>query len=137
MVEKYTLDYCLKVLLADTVAMKFTAHGFHWNVEGPDFAQYHEFFETIYVDVDSYIDPLAENIRKLDCYVPFSFQTFSDLHNVYTFFCLLLLNPIRSTPIYWSEASDGFKGKRCRRSVLQILFETHITRNIRINAVFS
>jgi len=82
MAEKYTLDYCLKVLLADTVAMKFTAHGFHWNVEGPDFAQYHELFETIYVDVDSAIDPLAENIRKLDCYAPFALQHFADLQSV-------------------------------------------------------
>lgn len=82
MATKYNLEQCLKVLLADTVAMKFTAHGFHWNVEGPDFPEYHELFETIYVDVDSAIDPIAENIRKLDAYAPFALQHFVDLQSV-------------------------------------------------------
>ena len=82
MSTKYNLEQCLKVLLADTVAMKFTAHGFHWNVEGPDFSEYHELFETIYVDVDSAIDPIAENIRKLDAYAPFALQHFVDLQSV-------------------------------------------------------
>jgi len=77
--QKYSLDYCLQVLLADAVTMKFTAHGYHWNVEGPDFAQYHELFSNIYEDVDSSIDPIAENIRKLDCYAPFALQDFVEL----------------------------------------------------------
>ena len=82
MAEKYSLEHCLKVLLADTVTMKFTAHGFHWNVEGPDFSQYHSLFSDIYLDVDSAIDPLAENIRKLDVYAPFALQHFVDLQSV-------------------------------------------------------
>jgi starvation-inducible DNA-binding protein len=80
--QKYSLDYCLQVLLADAVTMKFTAHGYHWNVEGPDFAQYHELFANIYEDVDSSIDPIAENIRKLDCYAPFALQDFVELRTL-------------------------------------------------------
>ena len=80
--QKYSLDYCLQVLLADAVTMKFTAHGYHWNVEGPDFAQYHELFSNIYEDVDSSIDPIAENIRKLDCYAPFALQDFVELRTL-------------------------------------------------------
>lgn len=72
----------LKSLLGDAVTMKFTAHGFHWNVEGQDFAQYHELFSNIYEDVDSSIDPIAENIRKLGAYAPFTLSRFSALRSI-------------------------------------------------------
>lgn len=41
----------------------------HWNVEGMMFPSYHKFFETLYQDVHSSIDPLAEEIRALGQYV--------------------------------------------------------------------
>jgi starvation-inducible DNA-binding protein len=72
----------LKVFLADAVTMKFTAHGYHWNVEGPDFSQYHELFANIYEDVDGSIDPIAEDLRKLDEYAPFTLTDFIELRSV-------------------------------------------------------
>lgn len=76
------LTDALKTTLADTVTMYFVAHGYHWNVEGEDFAQYHELFATIYEDLYSAIDPLAEDIRKLDEYAPFTLSKFIDLRTV-------------------------------------------------------
>lgn len=72
----------LKSLLADTVALKFKAHGYHWNVETDDFPQWHEKFEEIYEDMDSAIDPLAENIRKCGDYAPFRLARFAELTTV-------------------------------------------------------
>lgn len=72
----------LKVLVSDVVTFYFMAHGYHWNVEGPDFSQYHGLFSDIYEDVYGSIDPIAENIRKLDDYAPFSLQKFMDLRTV-------------------------------------------------------
>lgn len=72
----------LKSLLGDVVSLYFRAHGHHWNVEGEDFAQYHELFETIYEDVYSSIDPLAENIRKLGDYAPFRLERFAELATI-------------------------------------------------------
>mgnify|MGYP006282635771 CR=1 FL=1 len=74
----------LKVLLADTVALKFKAHGYHWNVETDDFPQYHEFFASIYEDFDGAIDPLAEWIRMIDInqYAPFSLSRLAALSTV-------------------------------------------------------
>lgn len=69
----------LSVLLADTVAFYFRAQGHHWNVEGTDFRQFHDLFQTIYEDVYSAIDPLAENIRKLGEYAPFRLERFVEL----------------------------------------------------------
>lgn len=55
----------LNELLANVVSFYFKAHGAHWNVMGPDFAEYHELFGEIYGDAYSSIDPIAENVRKL------------------------------------------------------------------------
>jgi starvation-inducible DNA-binding protein len=51
-------------------------------VEGPDFGQLHDFFQTIYEDVYGAIDPTAEYIRTLDEYTPGSFERFSDLSQI-------------------------------------------------------
>lgn len=72
----------LKTLLSDTVTMYFVAHGFHWNVEGQDFSQYHSLFADIYEDVYSAIDPIAEDVRKLGEYAPFTLSKFVDLRTV-------------------------------------------------------
>lgn len=77
-----TLTNDLKTLLADSVTMYFVAHGYHWNVEGADFSQYHELFATIYEDVYSSIDIIAEDLRKLDEYAPFTLSKFIDLRTV-------------------------------------------------------
>ena len=72
----------LKTLLADSVTMYFVAHGYHWNVEGSDFSQYHSLFADIYEDVYSSIDTIAEDLRKLDEYAPFTLSKFIDLRTV-------------------------------------------------------
>jgi starvation-inducible DNA-binding protein len=72
----------LKVLVSDVVTFYFMAHGYHWNVEGQDFSQYHSLFADIYEDVYSAIDPIAENIRKLDDYAPFSLKKYMELTTV-------------------------------------------------------
>jgi len=72
----------LKVLVSDVVTFYFMAHGYHWNVEGSDFSQYHALFLEIYEDAYGSIDPIAENIRKLDDYAPFSLQKFLDLRTL-------------------------------------------------------
>lgn len=58
--------------LSTTFAFYLRAHGFHWNVEGPDFLQYHELFGKIADDVYGSIDPMAEEIRALNQYAPIS-----------------------------------------------------------------
>lgn len=76
------LTKSLKVLVSDVVTFYFMAHGYHWNVEGQDFSQYHSLFADIYEDAYSAIDPIAENIRKLDDYAPFSLKKYMELTTV-------------------------------------------------------
>lgn len=72
----------LKELLASTIALKFKAQGYHWNVEGDDFQQYHELFGEIYEKLDGSVDPMAEWIRILGDYAPFKLSRFSELSTV-------------------------------------------------------
>ena len=70
----------LKTLLATEYAFVIKAQLFHWNVEGPDFAQLHEFFGDIYQEVyNTAIDQTAEFVRILDDYTPGSFERFAEL----------------------------------------------------------
>jgi len=66
------LTTAIKVLLANATVMYYKAHQFHWNIEGIEFTQYHEFFGDLYTDVYESIDPTAEWLRKLDDYAPVS-----------------------------------------------------------------
>ena len=74
---EHAVATALRVLLSDVVSFYLRAHGFHWNVEGPDFSEYHALFEAIYSDVYESIDPIAENIRKLGEYAPFTLAAFA------------------------------------------------------------
>ena len=69
----------IKVLLASSFSLYLKAANFHWNVEGPNFPQYHEFLGEFYAEVYGTIDTLAEYIRALDSYAPGSFTRFQEL----------------------------------------------------------
>ena len=69
----------LKVLLASTQSFAIKSQNFHWNVEGSNFPQYHEFFDTLYGDVAGTIDKIAEYIRILGHYTPGSLTRYSQL----------------------------------------------------------
>jgi len=72
----------LKVAFADTYAFYVKAQNYHWNVEGPMFAMYHEFFGKIYQEVGGAIDTFAEEIRAQNAYAPASFSRFQELTNI-------------------------------------------------------
>jgi starvation-inducible DNA-binding protein len=69
----------MKITVASTFAFYLKAHYFHWNVEGPNFPQYHEFFGGIYEETFAAVDSLAEHLRTLNAFVPGSFIRFTEL----------------------------------------------------------
>lgn len=69
-------------LLGHTVAFKFLAHGFHWNVKGHDFNEFHKFFRKIYEEAEENIDTVAELIRQLDYDAPFMLTDFAALSGI-------------------------------------------------------
>lgn len=76
------LKTSLKIVLANTYAMYFKAHGFHWNVEGKDFSQFHSFFSGIYEELFGAVDTIAEEIRALDEYAPYNMSELSSMTTV-------------------------------------------------------
>ena len=77
-----TLVEQTKKVLAETFALYLKAHNYHWNVEGPDFPQYHEFFGDFYEEVYGAVDRIAEEIRALGSYAPGSFGRFKELSTI-------------------------------------------------------
>lgn len=76
------LGNSLKIVLADTFGMYLITHGFHWNVEGRNFYQYHELFQKIYEELWESVDAIAEHIRALDEYAPASYTRFKELSTI-------------------------------------------------------
>lgn len=72
----------LKKLLADLSAYRIKTQYYHWNIEGPDFMQYHSLLGDIYEKAHSDVDDVAEHIRALDAYAPGSFKRFAELTTI-------------------------------------------------------
>ena len=72
----------LKVALADTFAFYLKAHNFHWNVTGPNFAEYHGFLGDLWEETFGAVDLIAEGIRTLDGFAPGSFTRYKELSTI-------------------------------------------------------
>jgi starvation-inducible DNA-binding protein len=72
----------MKTILGTTFGLYFKAHSYHWNIEGPDFAQYHKFLGKFYESVYGNVDPIAEHIRSLDSYAPVALSRMLELSDI-------------------------------------------------------
>jgi starvation-inducible DNA-binding protein len=80
--DKEQLINEMKRLLANTFALYLKSQNYHWNVTGPNFAQYHTFFGDLYEELHGSIDTTAEEIRKLGAFAPGSFSRYIDLKDI-------------------------------------------------------
>jgi starvation-inducible DNA-binding protein len=69
----------LAKIVSSLTIFSMEAHGFHWNVKGKDFNQYHKFFGNIYETASDAIDEAAENILKLGYDAPYLLTDFLEL----------------------------------------------------------
>lgn len=58
------------------------AHGFHANVVGPDFTEFHNLFGEVYEDAQGAIDDVAEHIRAIEGLAPFSLARIAELGTI-------------------------------------------------------
>jgi len=72
----------LRVTLSEAYVLYHTIHGFHWNLKGSDFWEYHKFFDEIVDDIYEHIDPIAENIVKLGGVAPFKMSELVSLSSI-------------------------------------------------------
>lgn len=101
---KDALGEKLMCILSDYVIYKFLAQGYHWNVRGPEFSQFHKFFGKIYEDAESAIDPTAEALRTLGYDAPFLLEDFSSL-------TCIEARPVGYDPIAMSASLYDANGK--------------------------
>lgn len=80
--DKDQLISQMKVVLATSFSLYLKAHNYHWNVTGPNFAQYHEFFGDLYTEVWGSLDTTAEEIRKLGSFAPGSLTRYLDISRI-------------------------------------------------------
>ena len=72
----------MKVLLANVFALGLKSQYYHWNVTGPMFPMWHEFFGEFYEEVNGSVDAIAEEIRTLDTFSPGSLSRFKELTTI-------------------------------------------------------
>jgi starvation-inducible DNA-binding protein len=72
----------LKTILGTNFALYLKAHGYHWNIEGANFPQYHDFLNDFYTSVFDQTDPIAEHIRALNSYAPGSLARMLELADI-------------------------------------------------------
>jgi starvation-inducible DNA-binding protein len=77
-----TLIEQLRTILGTNFGLYFKAHSFHWNVEGPNFIQYHEFLGDFYDSVWQQTDEIAEKLRMLGVYAPVNLTRIHNLSDV-------------------------------------------------------
>lgn len=76
------LILALRKTLATNFALYLKTHQFHWNVEGPNFSEYHEFWANVYGDLYAQSDVIAEFIRQEGEYAPGSLSVYAELSDV-------------------------------------------------------
>ena len=58
------------------------AHGFHVNVVGSDFTEFHQLFGEVYEDAQDAIDEVAEHIRAIEGIAPFALKRIQELGRI-------------------------------------------------------
>jgi starvation-inducible DNA-binding protein len=77
-----TLIEAMKRLFATNYQYYVKAHGFHVNVVGPDFVEYHQLFSDVYEFSDDATDTIGEHIRVLQGIAPFSLKRIMELGDI-------------------------------------------------------
>ena len=72
----------LKVILGTNFGLYFKSHTFRWNIEGPNFNDYHVFLDGFYNAVWANTDLIAEKIRMLGSYAPTTLPRMLELSDV-------------------------------------------------------
>tara|TARA_R110002073_G_scaffold321644_1_gene497820 strand:+ start:10490 stop:10957 length:468 start_codon:yes stop_codon:yes gene_type:complete len=71
--QRVAMATAVTAVLADTYALYFKTHVYHWNVTGPRFNDLHMLFEQQYTELWAATDVIAERIRALDVKAPASY----------------------------------------------------------------
>jgi starvation-inducible DNA-binding protein len=80
--DRFTLAQELSRLLADSYFIYLKTHGYHWNVTGPMFHNLHTLFGAQYLELWNALDLIAERIRGLGHFAPYTCEKFMSLTKI-------------------------------------------------------
>ena len=72
----------LSKVLAESFAVYLKTHGYHWNVQGPEFFSLHGLLQQQYTEMWAALDDIAERIRALGELAPMSGSAFGNLTSI-------------------------------------------------------
>jgi len=72
----------LKITQATLFSYMLKGWRFHWNVTGPNFSEYHEFFGQIYQDGAASVDTVSEHIRICETMAPGALSKFMEASKI-------------------------------------------------------
>ena len=72
----------MRTILGSNFGLYFKSHSFHWNIEGPNFNEYHVFLGAFYTQVWNNTDFIGEKIRMLGAYAPTSLSRMLELSDI-------------------------------------------------------
>ena len=72
----------MKRLFATNYQYSTKSHGFHVNVVGPDFSEFHGLFSEVYEPAEENIDHIGEHIRAIQGIAPFSLKRIMELGDI-------------------------------------------------------
>ena len=77
-----TLHEQLRTILGTNFGLYFKIHSYHWNVEGPNFVEYHTYLGNLYTQIFNNTDLIAEKLRALETYTPVSLTRMKELSDI-------------------------------------------------------
>lgn len=80
--QREVMAQAVTAVLADTYALYFKTHVYHWNVTGPRFHDLHALFEAQYNELWTATDEIAERIRALGVVAPNSYGAMTDAGSI-------------------------------------------------------
>ena len=72
----------LRTILGTNFGLYFKIHSYHWNVEGPNFVEYHTYLGNLYTQIFNNTDLIAEKLRALETYTPVSLTIMKELSDI-------------------------------------------------------
>lgn len=80
--QRETMAKAVTAVLADTYALYFKTHAYHWNVTGPRFHDLHGLFEAQYNELWTATDDIAERIRALGLVAPRTYNEMAEAASI-------------------------------------------------------
>ena len=80
--DRVDIVEAMRILLGSAYSLQLKTQHYHWNIQGPDFVQYHTYLGELYEFISGHVDNIAEQIRALDSASIGTFEAFASVSEI-------------------------------------------------------